>query len=291
MLMISVGLTLAFVIGETAAGFWSNSLALLSDAGHNFADAVALLLTAYGLWITKKPANAEKTYGYHRAGIMAALVNAASLVVIAGFIAWEAVERLRRPEAVAAGPMMTVAAAAIFYNGLIAYWLHAGAKHDLNVRSAYLHMVGDAAAALGVVIAGAIVWLTGATAADPLVSLVIAALILWSSWGVLREAVNILLEGAPAGLDMAAVTVAIRGVPGVLGLHDLHVWTVGPGVVACSCHIVVAEQSIRDGQQVLRAVVHKLGHDFAINHTTIQVEVEGCGPDELYCTLQAGHAH
>jgi cobalt-zinc-cadmium efflux system protein len=294
---LSVLLTLAFVVGEGVAGYLANSLALWSDAGHNLADALALLLSWYALRSARRPADARRTFGYHRVGILAALVNAVSLVAIALLIAWEAVDRLRHPEPVAGGAMIVVALVAVVLNVLISVWLHRDAKRDLNVRSAYLHMLGDAVSALGVVAAGLVVTLTRSPLADPVVSLLIGAFILWSSWGVLREAVEVLLESAPRGLDTAAVEQAIRAVHGVLGVHDLHVWSIASGVAACSCHIVVAEQSVRTGQQVLRAVAERLEHDFAVGHTTIQVEVEGCDPNDLYCTirptdeLQRGHSH
>jgi len=182
--------------------------------------------------------------------------------------------------------MIVAATAAIVVNVLIGFWLHTGAKHDINVRSAYLHMIGDAISAFGVVIAGIFVFMFHASSADPIVSLLIAALILYSSYGVLRESATVLLEGTPAGTDMPAVIAAIKSVAGVLDVHDLHVWMVGPGVVACSCHIVVTERSIREGQQVLRAVVHDIEHRFHITHTTVQVEVEGCEADDLYCVGQ-----
>ena len=165
-------------------------------------------------------------------------------------------------------------------------WLHRGAKDDLNIRSAYLHMMGDALSAFGVVIAGVLVAARQWSLADPLVSLLIAGLILYSSYGVLRESATVLLEGTPAGMDMPAVIAAIKSVGGVLDVHDLHVWMVGPGVVACSCHILVAEQSIREGQQVLRAVVDDIEHRFHITHTTVQVEVEGCDANDMYCMGQ-----
>jgi cobalt-zinc-cadmium efflux system protein len=295
---LAVLLTIAFVAGEAAAGYAAHSLALLSDAGHNLADAAALGLSWYALRAAKRPANCDMTYGYHRVGILAALVNAVSLVVIALLIFWEAAGRLRHPEAVHGWLMIVVAAVAIGLNLLIGVWLHAGSKDDLNVRSAYLHMIGDAVSAFGVVIAGAVVLLTGWSLADPVVSFLIGGLILWSSWGILKESVNVLLEGTPAGTDMTAVEKAIRGVPGVQGVHDLHVWTVGPGALACSVHVVVAEQSVRDGQQILQAVLAELKAHHKINHTTVQVEVEGHGSDEMYCTIRAaegaghvGHHH
>jgi cobalt-zinc-cadmium efflux system protein len=282
----AVGLTLAFVIVEAVSGWLAHSLALLSDAGHNMADAAALGLSWYALWIAGKPSHHGMTFGYHRVGVFAALANAGSLVVIAAFIGWEAVARIQQPEAANGVVMVGVACTAIVVNVLIGVGLHRGAKDDINIRSAYLHMLGDAVSAFGVVVAGVMVATTHAPLADPVVSLLIAALILYSSFGVLRESATVLLEGTPAGMDMPAVIAAIKGVEGVLDVHDLHVWMVGPGVVACSCHIVVAEQSIRAGQQVLRAVVHSIEHRFQITHTTVQVEVEGCDANDMYCMGQ-----
>ena len=279
----AVTLTLVFVLVEAAAGWFAHSLALLSDAGHNLADAAALGLTWYALWIAGKPSHEGMTFGYHRVGIVAALANAVSLVLIGVFIGWEAIARIRQPE-IANGPVMIVIAiAGILVNLAIGLWLHKGSKDDLNIRSAYLHMLGDAVSAFGVVIAGVLVATTHAPLADPVVSLLIAGLILYSSYGVLVESATVLLEGTPAGMDMPALIAAIKRVGGVIDVHDLHVWMVGPGVVACSCHIVVAEQSVREGQQVLRAVAHDIEHRFQITHTTVQVEVEGCDADDMYC--------
>jgi cobalt-zinc-cadmium efflux system protein len=282
----AVALTLAFVIAEAFAGWFGRSLALLSDAGHNLADAAALGFSWYALWMANKPSHEGMTFGYHRVGVFAALANAVSLVVIALLIAWEAFGRIRHPELPSGILMIAAATAAIVVNVVISLWLHSGSKADMNVRSAYLHMIGDAISAFGVVIAGILVARTHASSADPIVSLLIAALILYSSYGVLRESATVLLEGTPAGTDMPAVIAAIKSVAGVLDVHDLHVWMVGPGVVACSCHIVVTEQSIREGQQVLRAVVHDIEDRFRITHTTVQVEVEGCEADDLYCVGQ-----
>lgn len=294
---LSIVLTLAFVAAEAAAGLFAHSLALLSDAGHNLADALALLFSWYALRVSKRPPDSRRTYGYLRAGILAALANAASLVAIALLIFWESVQRLNVPEPAQGGPMIVVALVAVILNGIISLWLRGEAKHDLNIRSAYLHMLGDAISALGVVIAGVIVATTGASVADPIVSLLIGVLILWSSWGILAEATDVLLEAAPKGLDMAALERSIRDVPEVLDVHDLHVWSVTSGVVACSCHIVIADQSARDGQQILRTVAETLRRDFDVGHTTVQVEVEGCAPEEIPCRpcppLDAhdGHSH
>ena len=285
----AVALTLAFVVVEAVSGWFAHSLALLSDAGHNLADAAALGLSWYALWISRKPSHHGMTFGYHRVGVFAALVNGASLVAIAILIGWEAIARIRVPESANGSVMIAVALAAVVVNLLIGLWLHKGSKDDLNIRGAYLHMLGDAASAFGVVIAGILVTTTREPLADAVVSLLIAGLILYSSYGVLRDSATVLLEGTPSGVDMPAVIAAIKHVAGVLDVHDLHVWMVGPGVVACSCHIVVAEQSIREGQQVLRAVVHDIEHRFRITHTTVQVEVEGCEADDMYCTGRHSH--
>jgi cobalt-zinc-cadmium efflux system protein len=294
---LAVSLTLGFVGVETIAGYFANSLALLSDAGHNFADAAALGFSWYALWMSQKPSHQRMTFGYHRVGILAALVNGVSLVVIALLITWEGITRLRNPEPTHGVLMIVVAALAIVVNVTISLWLHSGAKDDINIRSAYLHMVGDAIAAVGVVLAGIVVVVTGQSIADPIVSFLIAILILWSSWGVLKETVNVLLEGTPFGLDMGEVEKTIRRVQGVVDAHDLHVWTIGPGAIACSVHVLVAEQSIREGQQVLMAVVEELRHHHKIGHATVQIEVAGHCSNEMYCTMHLteeshpGHHH
>ncbi len=296
-LILSIFITLAFVAGEAIAGYFAHSLALLSDAGHNFSDALALVFSWYGIWIGQKPSTAKRTFGHHRVGILAALVNSVSLVLIALLIFWEAVSRLRHPKPVQSTPMIVVALVAVLMNTLISLWLRSAAKNDLNVRSAYLHMLGDAVSAVGVVVAGVVVAFTGASIADPLVSILIGVLILWSSWGILKESVNVLLEAIPEGLNMESVERAIGGVAGVEAVHDLHVWTVGSGIIACSCHITVEEQSVRSGQNVLRAVAEELEHDFGITHTTIQVEAEGCEANDMYCLMKiagqhdSGHRH
>lgn len=283
-LRLAMALTLLFVTVEAAAGFLSGSLALVSDAGHNFADAAALALSWYAVHMAGKPSTSGMTFGFHRVGIMAALVNSAALVLMAAVIFWEAAERFQQPAEVQPAVMIAVAAVAVALNLLIGSWLH-GHAHDLNIRSAYWHMIGDALSACGVIIAGIIIASTGYQSADAAISICIGLLILWSSWGILRESVTVLLEGAPAGVDMAAVETTIKAVPGVLDAHDLHVWMIGAGVIACSCHVVVAEQSVSSGQQVLKAVAAELASQFQINHTTIQIEVEGCDPNAMYCNV------
>ena len=181
--------------------------------------------------------------------------------------------------------MVGVASVAVALNGGIALWLRGAAHDDLNVHGAYIHMLGDALSAAGVIVAGVIIALTGRSIADPIVSVVIGLMIFYSSWSALKESVGVLLEAAPAGLDMAEVESVLRSVQGVTDAHDLHVWTIGSGVIACSCHIVVGEQSIRSGQQVRGAVEAELQRRFQINHTTLQVEVECSEAGEMYCSM------
>ena len=183
--------------------------------------------------------------------------------------------------------MIVMALVAIAMNTIISLWLRGDATYDLNVRSAYMHMLGDAISAAGVVVAGLVVAFGGGSVADPIVSILIGLLILWSSWGILQESMNVLLEAIPKGMNMDLVEQTIAGVAGVLAVHDLHVWTIGSGIIACSCHITVGEQSIRSGQNVLHAVTDELEHRFRISHSTIQIEVEGCDPNDMYCIARA----
>jgi cobalt-zinc-cadmium efflux system protein len=289
----ATAITFAFCLGEALVGYKSNSLALMADAGHNFADALALALSAFALWIATKPADNKRTFGYHRVGILAALVNAVGLAVMAIVIFWEAIQRLQTPEHVQSTPMIWVALLAIILNSGIAWWLASAAKEDLNIRSAYLHMMGDAAASLGVVIAGIIIAFTSWFIADPIVSIIFALLVLWSSWSIFTESIQMLLEGTPAGMELAEVERTIREVNGVLDVHDLHVWTVSSGLIACNCHILVLEQSVSSAQKIQAEVAHELEHDFKISHSTIQIEVEDCGGhDHAVLSVQEhGHNH
>ncbi len=284
---LAIVLTVGFVAAEALAGWKAGSLALLSDAGHNLTDAMALGLSAFAVWIAHRPATERRTFGYHRVGILTALVNAVTLVLMCGLIVVEAVHRLRQPEPVASAWMIGVALIALVLNGTITLMFRKAAHGDINVRSAYLHMLWDAVASLGVILAGVIVSLTGNVIADPLVSLLIAALILWSTWGILRESLDILLEATPTGVELATLESTIRGVAGVCDVHDLHVWTISSGILAASCHVTVAEgTSARTGQALAEEVGRSLETRFGITHTTVQVEVDGCERSDRLCTLR-----
>ena len=282
----ALGLTLAFVAVEAVAGWRAHSLALVSDAGHNFADAAALGLSWYAMVIARRRATTTMTFGYHRVGVLAALVNAASLVMIAVIIFWEAFGRFRHPAAVDPMVMIAVAAVAVVLNTAISMSLHKG-RDDLNVRSAYLHMVGDAVSAGGVVVAGVVVRLTGAHQADPVVSVLIAVLILWSSWGILRECLNVLLEGVPADLNMDAVESALRSIPNVGDVHHVHAWTISSGFLACSCHIVPFAAGVNEQQKILDEAQRVLERKFDFHHTTIQVEAIPCAAGNRDCVAVA----
>lgn len=295
-LWLSLGLTLTFVITEAYFGQRAHSLALLSDAGHNASDALALGLAAYALWVARRPATPGKTYGYHRVAILTALANAAALVVIALGILVGAAQAFRHPEPVQGGLMMAVAAVAVFMNTVIAWMLRGDSHHSLNARAAYVHMAGDALSSLGVVLAGLLVKLTGWTVADPLVSILIAGFILYSSWGIIGDATNILMEGTPKGVDIEALVSAVRAAPPVCDVHDLHVWTVSDGLHFLSCHIVLPNDcTVVEGQAIVADLNTRLHDQFGIGHATIQTETaEGdvCrhAADALYCALHPSHA-
>ena len=297
MLWLSLIITVVFVLGEAFAGYLSHSLALLSDAGHNFSDAFALGLAACAVWIAKRPSNAGKTYGYHRASILTALFNAATLLVIAVVILVEAFSLLRHPQPVHGELMMYVAAVSVLMNTVIAALLRGGSGHSLNMRAAYIHMAGDALSAVGVLIAGWIVKSTGWVYADPAVSVLIAGFIAWTSLGVVRDATNVLLEGSPKGLDVEAMIDAMREVSHVQAVHDVHVWTVSDHLNFLSAHVEVSDaRTMEECGEVIHDVNEVLYHRFGIGHATIQVEIAGVCCEEnrndpLHCSdIHAGEA-
>jgi cobalt-zinc-cadmium efflux system protein len=274
-LRISLVVTLAYIVLLVIAGIRAHSLALLSEAGHNLSDLVALLLSLVAVYLQARPPSATKTYGWHRAGVLAALVNAASLVVIAFFIFYEAVKRLRNPEPVHAGLMMGVAAVGVVMNGVIALMLYKSHR-DVNIRSTLLHEIGDTVSTAAVILGGWAIMATGQYWIDPALSFGIGALILWSGFGIVRETLNILLEGTPQGIKLERVTAAICAVDGVNDVHDLHVWSIGSETAALSCHISIADIPPSVSERILREVKERLHEEFHIDHTTIQFENVVC---------------
>ncbi|HEV2722391.1 MAG TPA: cation diffusion facilitator family transporter, partial [Thermoanaerobaculia bacterium] len=282
-LLIATLGTAAFVVVELIAGIAANSLALVGDAVHNFTDTLALLLAFVAVRIERRPANATKTYGYHRAGVLAAFINSGTLVAFTLYLFYEAVQRLRVPHPVDTRTMLIVAVVAFVLNAAISWWLHDEGREDLNVRGAVLHMLGDAASSVGIVIAALLIARTGRPFWDPAMSIVIGVLILWSSFGVLREAVNLLLEGTPPGIDPDEVTRAIAAVDGILGVHHLHIWALGASRRALSAHLIVGDVPLKTTGQLLAHVNDLLQRDYAIEHTTIQFELAECPEEDPYC--------
>jgi cobalt-zinc-cadmium efflux system protein len=268
-LLIALGLTLGLMVAEVVGGLWSNSLALLADAGHMLTDAGALALTLFVAWMCRQPSSPEKTYGYLRWEIIAALLNGATLLLISFWIVWEALSRFRSPEPVAGGLMLGFAVVGLIVNA-VAVWILHGVHHaSLNVRGAYLHVLGDMLASGGTVVAAVLVHTTGWLAADPIASLVSTVLIVGSAWRLVREAVDVLLEAAPPHIALEVVRARLQGIPGVESVHDLHVWTVTSGVVAMSAHAIVRQPE--RNQDVLERA-HDLLQELGIHHVTVQLE-------------------
>lgn len=274
-LQISLGVTLAYIVLLVVSGIRAHSLALLSEAGHNLSDFLALLLSWVAVYLQSRPPSATKTYGYHRAGVLVALVNAASLMAVSFLIFYEAFRRLQHPEPVHAGTMMIVAGAGVVMNGAIALMLWKSDR-DVNIRSALIHEIGDTLSTAAVIAGGWAILATGQSWIDSALSVGIGALILWSGFGIVRETLNILLEGTPRGVKLERVEEAMRAVDGVNDVHDLHVWNIGSETRALSCHISIADIPPSVSERILRDVKECLHHEFQINHTTIQFEHEVC---------------
>jgi len=289
-LALALIITLAFVVVEALAGFYANSLALLTDAGHNLTDVIALGLSWYALRLAARPANAGKTFGYHRAGILIALFNSASLVGMTFWIFYEAYERLLTPPEVESTTLIVVAIIAFVVNLGTALLVKRGSGNDLNLRSAYLHLAGDAVSTFGAILAGIGIRLTGWVALDPLVSILIGLLILWNAWRIVRESLDILLESTPRDVDMGAMVGDLLTVNGVRGVHDLHVWSITQNMRALSAHVLTNDVPLSEGATIQRQLNEILHHRYNIAHATLQLECEGCEPDSLYCNL-APHDH
>jgi cobalt-zinc-cadmium efflux system protein len=271
LLQASLLVTLAYIALLVVAGIRAHSLALLSEAGHNLADLLALLLSLVAVYLHGRPPSATKTYGWHRAGVLAALVNAGSLVAVSFLIFYEALRRIQNPRLVRATTMIWVAAAGMLMNGVIALLLYRSGR-DINMRSAFLHEIGDTVSTAAVIVGGWAILATGRYWIDSALSFAIGAVILWSGFGIVRETLNILLEGTPRGIKLQLVETAIRTVEGVNDVHDLHVWSIGSETRALSCHISIADIPPSASRLILQAVKQRLHEQFQIDHTTIQFE-------------------
>jgi cobalt-zinc-cadmium efflux system protein len=290
-LAASLLITLAFVFVEGTAGIWSNSLALLTDAAHNFTDVLALALSWHAITLAMRPANARRTYGYHRAGILIALVNSTTLALIACGIYYEAYHRFITPPQVDAQILTTVAAIAFVVNLGTALLIRRGSEHDLNMRSAFVHLAGDAASTFAAILAGIGITLTGWQWLDPLVSVLIGALILGNAWSIIRETINILLEGTPRDVDLDDIVRDLQRVNGVNDVHDLHVWSITQSMRSLSAHIATDDISISASAPIQREINELLFHQYGIAHATLQFECAECESSLLYCDLETANHH
>ena len=296
-LQVSMVLTLAYVGATLYFGLRAHSLALISEAGHNVSDLLAIALSFVAVYFQTRPATDQKTFGYQRAGVLAAFVNAVTLVVLSAWIAIEAIHRIAAPVQVQPKLMMYVAAAGVLMNGTVATLLWRFSR-DVNIRSVFLHMLGDTLSTAAVIAGGAAILFTGLTWIDPILSILIAAMILWSSVGIIRETLNILLEGTPRSLQLGEVRKAMAAVAGVLDVHDLHVWSLGSQTHALASHITISEMPMSECSSILEGINCALRDRFHITHTTIQFETTGCetthgcsAPPELETVGAHNHRH
>jgi cobalt-zinc-cadmium efflux system protein len=269
-LLITTGIMFLELIG----GLVTNSLALLSDSGHMLSDAGSLALSLVAIWFATKPASSRKTFGYYRVEILAALFNGATLVLISGFIMWEAYERLLDPPTVASTTMIGIASVGLLAN-LASAWalMRSGdVEGNLNVRSAYLHILGDSLGSVGAIGAGIVMLAFGWYIADPIISIIVAVLIVISAWRVIRDSINVLMEGTPPTVNYTEVADTLKHINGVIDIHDLHIWTITSGLDSLSCHLVIGDD--QDSQRILQEAVHQMADKFHIEHTTIQVETK-----------------
>lgn len=290
-LYLALALNGLIILGEFIGGILLNSIGLMSDAGHNFVDQGALFLALYAHIITRRPASETRTFGYHRAGVIAAFLNSFILLLTALGIALLSVNRLWQPVPVDGGWIMGIAAASFAANLSIALLLQRGAKNDLNIRSAFWHMLGDAWVSLGVVLSGGAIWLTGWNILDPLVSFLVVGAILHGAWPIFKESMEVLLESTPPAISASHVAAAIESIPGVKNVHDLHIWAVEPRLIMLTSHVMIDES--RPSLELLQLIQSRITVDFGIRHMTIQLEAECCDPDDIHCDLRklAEHHH
>jgi cobalt-zinc-cadmium efflux system protein len=285
---LALGLTLGLVVCEAVAGLYANSLALLTDAAHNLTDVLALGLSWYAIRLTTQPADSQKTYGYHRVGILAAMVNSATLAFVALWVFYESYRRLNDPPQVRSQVLIFVGVFALVLNLLTAMLVRRGSKADLNLRSVFLHLMGDVASTGGAIIAGIAILFTGANWLDPVVGLLIGLAIAYNAWGILQATVDILLESSPHDIDLQAMVRAMLRIDGVLGVHDLHVWSLTQSLRTMSAHVLTEDLAISAGARIQREVSELVAQEFNIAHATLQLECIGCDADALFCDIQ-GH--
>jgi cobalt-zinc-cadmium efflux system protein len=286
-LRIVLLLTAVYMVAEAVGGWWTGSLALLADAGHMLTDVAALALALIAMWFGSRPATPMKTFGYYRFEILAALINGVALIAISLLIFYEAFERWSAPPPVKSNAMMVVATGGLIINLISAWLLHGEHEVDLNLRGAWLHVIGDALGSVGAIVAGALMTFFGWYAADPLFSVIICLLIIWSSWKLIKESTNVLLEGTPAHINLAAVEEVILETEGVQEVHDLHIWTITSGREALSAHVIHLDSTSQP--ELLKTLRLKLHDRFGVDHLTIQMETEAF-EDETFHFCHSGTA-
>ena len=271
-LKVALAVTVLLVIGEMAAGRWASSLALISDAWHNLTDLPSIALAWLAVYLERRPTNRVKTYGYQRAGVLAAFVNSLILLGVAAFILHEVYERLLNPVPVLTGVMVAVGLGALIVNGGISWALAAGSRTDVNLRAVFIHNLGDAASNLGIVAGAIAIRYTGLNLIDPVLSAIISGMIVWSAWGILRETSNILLEGLPKGMHLETVARRMLTVAGVEEVHDVHIWSLNSHRHALSCHVLILDMVTSESERILLNLRQLLAREFNITHCTIQFE-------------------
>lgn len=288
-LKYSIILSLAILVAEVVGGLLSNSLALLSDAGHVLADIFALGLSWYGVRQAIRPSNSRMTFGYHRIGVIVAIVNAATIFIIAAVILYEAYNRFRQPPEVRSQLMMIIAFVGLSANILVTFWLRKERKSNINIRSAFWHALGDALASIGVIIGGAVILFTGQFWVDPLVSVLISIIILYAAWSIFREGMRVILEATPSDVDIVAMVNALKQIPGVKDVHDVHVWSISPELRAMNCHVLIEDISISQAADIRSQIEVVVREGYHIEHTTLQMECQKCGSTDLFCNLNECH--
>jgi cobalt-zinc-cadmium efflux system protein len=289
-LKIGILLSLLILVAEVAGGILSNSLALLADAGHVLTDVIALGLSWYGVRQSRRPSSYSMTFGYHRIGVLVAVVNALSILVIAAFILYEAVQRFSQPPEVDSGLMLSIALLGLGVNILVALWLRQESHGNLNVKSAFWHAAGDALASVGVITGGIVIALSGWNIVDPIVSIIISLIIVTAAWGIFKEGLRVLLEGTPRHIDLGHLAKTLHKLPGVKDVHDLHIWSITPEIHALSCHVLIEDQSVSQSDMVRQDIEATLKQEFDIDHCTLQMECQQCGANELLCQMQLSKA-
>lgn len=285
-LKYSIILSLTILVAEVIGGLVSNSLALLSDAGHVFADVIALGLSWYGVQQSLRPSNSRMTFGYHRIGVIVAIVNAATIFIIAAVILYEAYNRFQEPPDVNSRLMMIIALVGLAANVLVTFWLRREQQTNINIRSVFWHALGDALASLGVIIGGGIILLTGKFWVDPLVSVLISIIILYAAWSIFREGVRVILEATPSDVNVLEMINNLKQIPGVLDVHDVHVWSITPELRAMNGHVLIEDIPTSKAEDIREQIEKVVREQYRVGHTTLQMECQKCSSSGAFCDLK-----